>query len=171
MANRRRTQQGRFSILRIALIIGVLGVAVVAAGVVAFFSDQASRQVPLEVAPYPGALFSGERKFGENRRQQYFRVVDATPDVVTQYYQQKLNEHYGNSDEQCVRVPREGEMEIQEGVNAVPYYFRCNFDRSGFFASQYTTVTIFPGMHNDDPDQNTEGMTVVEYDQYWQPAS
>ena len=44
------------------------------------------------------------------------------------------------------------------------------FDRSGFRTSQYTQVTIQPGVANPDPKLSNEGMVIVEYEQYWQPG-
>jgi hypothetical protein len=160
------TRQG-FSLLRLGLIVGAIGIIAVAAGGVSFYMDQASRQVPLEIDVYPGSLPAGQEQVHSTLRRQYFRVVGVSPDEVAGYYQQKLDE-FTEPNETCVREPRVGEYPSNQ-PNTVPFQFICHFDNSGFRSTQYTTVTIQPGVFNRDPARNTEGMTVIEYEQYWQP--
>lgn len=160
------TRQG-FSMLRLGLLIGVIGIVAVVAGAISFYMDQASRQVPLEIEPYPGALPAGQEQIRTNQRRQYFRVVGVSADQVAQYYQQQLDE-FTDPNENCVRQPPVGEYPANQ-PNTVPFQVICHFDNSGFRATQYTTVTIQPGVFNEDPARNTEGMAVIEYEQYWQP--
>lgn len=154
------------SLFRVGLIVGGIGLVAVIAGAVSFYVDLAARQVPLEIEPYPGAIPAGQEQIRENQRRQYFRVVDVDAEEVATYYQQELAEF--DSETACIRQPPEGEFRTTQ-ANSVPFQYICNFDNSGFRSTQYTRVTIQPGIFNPDPSRNTEGMTVIEYVQYWQP--
>jgi hypothetical protein len=160
------TRQG-FSLFRIGLIIGGIGILAAIAGGASFFLDQSSRQVPLDIESYPGALPAGRDDLRANQRRQFFRVVGVEPEPVVEYYQNKMQEFSGENRD-CVRLPASGEFPTNR-EDVVPYEFRCHFDNSGFRSTQYTTVHIQPGVFNSDPARNTEGMTVIIYEQYWQP--
>jgi hypothetical protein len=167
MFNRR----GELSIVRIGLIVGLLGILAIGVGVVAFFGDQASRQVPLDIASYPGAEAWGQADVRGTSRKLLFRVPTVAPEQVVQYYQQKMNEFYGGTEFACVRSPSSGEVQPVPGVvNPIPYQFACLFDRSGFNTTQYTRVVVYPGQPNDDPFLDAQGYTVIVYEQVWQPA-
>lgn len=169
MFNRR----GEISIFRIGLIIGIVGVLAVGAGVVAFLTDQASRQVPLDITVFPGAEPWGTTQVRGASRQLLFRVATVSPEEVSQFYQQRMTEFYGNTEFSCVRSPSSGVSEAPPGStvrNPIPYQFACMFDRSGFNTTQFTRVIIYPGQPNSDPFLNAEGYTVIVYEQVWQPA-
>jgi hypothetical protein len=159
-------RRSRLNVVRMGTIAAILGVLVVGAGVASFFLDQASRQSPLEIAPFPGAAPAGQREISPTARRQQFRVTGASADDVARYYENQLDQFTSNSGENCVRIPREGQLE--RSVSIVPFQFVCMFDRSGFQATQYTKVTIQPGIPNDDPALNTEGMVIIDYEQHWQ---
>lgn len=160
-------RDGNISIIRVGTIAAILGLIFVAGGVVLFFLDRASHQVPLEVEPYPGATLWSEVPRSKASRSVYYQVTGATAEEVAQYYQGKMNELNGGGGETCVRVPSVGNFaEYDRGdPNVAPYQFSCMFDRSGFQITQYTRVNIQPGIAST----NTQGMIVVEYEQYWQP--
>lgn len=160
--NRRRG----FSVVRIGLIAGIVGIVIVAAGVASFFIDQSSRKSPYEIQPYPGAQYWGMRDVQATSRDVFYRVADDAESVVS-YYQQKMNEHYGDSVENCVRV--DSLVRTSNAENVVPFQVRCMFDRSAFGSTQYTLVLIYPGLPDPDPFYNAEGMTVIKYEQQWQP--
>ncbi|MDZ4763700.1 MAG: hypothetical protein SGI73_04050 [Chloroflexota bacterium] len=167
MFNRR----GELSIFRIGLIIGLIGIVAIGGGVVAFFADQASRQVPLDIAVYPGAEPWGQADVRGSSRKLLFRVAQIDPEQVTQYYEQKMGEFYGNDEFNCVRNPASGVARAERGVtNPIPFQFACMFDRSGFNTTQFTRVIVYPGQPNADPTLNAEGSTVIVYEQIWQPA-
>jgi hypothetical protein len=97
-------------------------------------------------------------------------VPNTSPDQVVAFYQQKLNEFSNNSGERCVRTPASGDQIVDPDIpNSVPYKYDCMFDRSGVNTTQFTQVTIFPGSRSSDPFYNSEGMTVIHYQQEWQP--
>lgn len=167
-ATRTRTRSGGVSIVRIALIVGIVGILIVGAWLVWFFIDQASRQVPFDVAVYPGAEFWGENDVQPGGRNLFYRTPDS-PELVAEFYQLRLNEYYGDAEQFCVRIPPEGVNEgLENNPNAVLYQFKCMFDRSGFNATQFTQVIIYPGRYNPDPFFNAEGLTIVKYEQQWQ---
>lgn len=167
MFNRR----GELSIFRIGLIVGLIGLLAIGIGVLAFSADQASRQVPLDVAAFPGAEPWGQADVRNASRKLLFRVPGGDPQTVVNYYQQKMNEFYGNSEFNCVRNPASGDAPSSPGVaNPIPYQFICLFDRSSLNSSQFTRVVIYPGQPNTDPFLNAEGYAVIIYEQVWQPA-
>lgn len=171
MTTRARRNQSQ-QVFRVGIIIGIVGILVVFGGFVLYFLiDQGSRQVPLDIPAFPGAEDWGRADRGTSSRSIFFRIQNATPEQVAEYYNQKLQEFTGGSDEQCVRVPSEGNfLEFDSGTEGIaPYQFVCIFDRSYWGASQYTRVVIQPGAFDEDPALNAEGMTVVEYDQNWNP--
>lgn len=160
--------RGGVSIIRIALIVGVIGLLIIGAGIASFFIDQASRQVPFDVKVYPGAELWGENNVQANSRDLFYRTPD-TPEQVEAFYQQQMNELYGNADTSCVRIPPEGVNADAENNPALALYqFVCLFDRSGFRTTQYTRVVIYPGRFNTDPFFNADGLTIVKYEQQWQ---
>lgn len=158
------------SLFRVGTVIAIIGVLLILGGIAAYFLDQNSYRVPLDVEPYPGAESWGAvREVGATRRL-VFRIPSATPEDVANYYAQKLREFDASSTDSCQRVPISGELESAENdPSSVPYWYTCLFQRTGLRASQQTTITIQPGVFNPDPALNTEGMTVVEHSQRWQP--
>jgi hypothetical protein len=165
MARARRS--GGFSLIRVGIIAGVVGFLIIAVAVLAYLKDQNDKRSPFEISPYPNAVYWGTSEIHDTSRNVFYRVAD-TPESVVAYYQQKLNEHYGNTDQSCVRLPATGNAPgSQTDSSIVPYLFRCVFDNSGFNTSQYTQVEIYPGRADPDPNRNAEGLTVVKYMEYW----
>jgi len=156
------------SIVQMSLIAAFVGVLLIAGAVVSYVTDQASHRSPLDIPPYPNAVYWGTSNVQDTSRNLFYRVADA-PEKVASYYQQKMVEHYGNSDQGCVRLPATGNAPGSDtNPNIPPFIFRCMFDNSGFNTSQFTQVEIYPGGENSDPFLNAKGMTVVKYEQQWQ---
>jgi hypothetical protein len=165
---RRAERKGGISIIRIGLIAGALGLLLIGAGVISVMLDQSSKRSPLEITLYPGAVLWGTSDVRPTSKNVFYRVSDS-PENVAAYYQQKMIDHYGNSEQSCVRLPATGNAPGSDtDPNIPPYLFRCMFDNSGFNSSQYTQVEIYPGKANPDPFFNAAGMTVVMYKQQWQ---
>jgi hypothetical protein len=167
-ANRRQSQQ----VFRIGIIVGIVGILVVFGGFIIYFLiDQGSRQVPLDIPLYPGAQDWGTSPRSNFSRSVLYRIPNVTPEQVAEYYQQKLREFSGSNEDACVRNPVSGNFpDFDDGrTDIVPYEFNCLFDRSYWAASQFTLVRIQPGIPNEDPALNNEGMVVVEYYQEWNP--
>lgn len=163
--NKRR---GGFSLFRIALIAGVVGLLLVGAGVFSVYSDQNSRRSPLDIAPYQNAQYWGTSEVKDNSRNVFYRSPDK-PEAVAAYYQQKMNEMYGNSDPSCVRLPPTGNTPGSDtDPTIIPFQFICMFDNSGFQSTQYTRVVIYPGQPNSNAFLNAAGMTIIKYEELWQ---
>ena len=161
-------KRGGPSVIRIGLIAGLIGIVLIGAGVLAFFADQASRQTPFNVDIFPGAETWGERYVTDTSRNVFYKVPNNTVEEVAAFYQQKLHDHAGSTQENCVRIPPSGAYAITDS-NSIPYQYVCMFDRSGFRTTQFTRVLVYPGAYNSDPYLNTEGMAVIKYEQQWQP--
>ena len=101
----------------------------------------------------------------------FYKIAGSSPEQVTEYYQQRLSDHTGGAaDERCLRFPATGDFPRDPNTqNYVPYFFTCMFDRSNLNATQFTKVIIRPGMPHPDPALDSEGFTVVQYEQQWQP--
>ncbi len=161
-------RRGGLSIVRISLIAAFVGILLIIGAVVSYVTDQAAHRAPLDIAPYPNSVYWGMSDEKATSRNVFYRVSD-TPEKVASYYQQKMVEHYGNSDQGCVRLPATGNAPGSEtNPNITPYIFRCMFDNSGFNTSQFTQVDIYPGQENPDPFFNAKGLTIVKYEQQWQ---
>lgn len=157
-------RDGNISIIRVGTLAALLGVLLVVGGIVLFYLDRASHQAPLQIEPYAGAVQVGIANRSDISRSVVYQIKNTTPEDVSNYYQQKLNQFYGNSEETCKRFPSVGNFpEYDQGKpDVVPYYFACLFDGSGFQITQYTRVNIQPGI------KDYTGSVVVEYDQNWQ---
>jgi hypothetical protein len=165
-----QSRRGGFPLFRVGVLVGIFGAILVIGGIVAFFSDQASRQAPLEVEPFPGAEFWGYGDQSVGGQTVFYRVSGALPEDVAIYYEERLDAHAGDPNENCVRVPDSGEFDVYDASRGeVPFLYKCLFDRSGFNQTQYTEVIVMPGLPNENPEYNTEGMTVVQYNQRWMP--
>lgn len=161
----RANRRGGFSLIRVGIIAGVAGLAIVALAVIAYLTDQQSKRGPFEIPPYPSAVYWSQSNIGTTSRNVFYRVAD-TPENVVSYYQQKLNEH--DQGQSCIRLPASGNAPGAENdPNIALYIFRCMFDNSGFNTSQYTQVEIYPGRSNPDPFFDAEGLTVVKYVEHW----
>ncbi len=161
-------RKGQISVIRIGVIAGIVGILLIAAAAVTYLTDQASKQSPLDIEPYPNAQFWGDGDARVTSRSTFYRSPDS-PEAVAAYYQQKLEQFYGNRDQSCVRLPATGENPgSATDPNIVRYQFICLFDTSGFRTTQYTRVVISPGQPNPDPFYDAAGMAVIKYEQQWQ---
>jgi hypothetical protein len=94
--------------------------------------------------------------------------------VVAEYYQGKLDDFYGNNPldpvrEKCVRTPSAGNFpDYVEGAGMVPFQFKCEFSDNTFNANRYTTVTIQPGVRDDEAGTDYTGATLIQYGQSWE---
>jgi hypothetical protein len=162
-------RDGKISVVRLGTIVAILGILFVVGGVVAFQAEQNSFKSPLEVVPYPAAEDWGQDQISPVSRTLFYRIQGTSPEEVAAYYQQKLNELNGNSDEKCKRNPSVGDFPDSNRPGVVPYEITCLFERTGFNANQTTVIVIQPGVANEDPELDTLGMTVISHDQRWQP--
>jgi hypothetical protein len=159
-------RDGNISIIRVGTFGAIFGIILIIAAVIWFYVDRAAHQSPLEIAPFPNAEQRGVTPRSNYARSVIYYIRSATAEDVAAYYQQKMNEFYGNTDETCVRAPSQGNFfDYDQGKPDVPpYQFSCMFDNSGFQITRYTRVNIQPGIKSMD----TDGLVVVQYEQYWQ---
>ena len=165
-------RDGQISLVRVGTLVAIIGVLLVGAAAAAFYLDQTSRQVPLDIEPYPGAESMGNPQPQGSTRNLYFIVPDTAPEQVMEHYQQLLESQYGDTGERCIRFPdATNNYPNPDNVpSIVPYEFICLFDRSGFYATQYTRVRIQPGLRDSDPEVSQEGNTLIEYQQRWEAS-
>ena len=164
MANRR----GGLSIVRLSVIAAIIGGLIIAAAAITYLTDQASKRSPLDIPPYPESAYWGASEALPTSRNIFYLSAD-TPEEIVLYYQQKMTDHYGNSDQRCVRYPATGNAPGSENdSNVAPFVYRCMFDNSGFNSSQYTQVEIYPGRADQNPELSAEGQTIIKYAQQWQ---
>lgn len=173
------SRDGGISVFRIGITVAILGVLLGIGAVVFAMVDQAQRQSPFNVKPYEGAVEIRTTPHGDNSREIIYQVSGANADQVAAYYQSRLDSHTGAGPndaehEECVRNPFSGNFpDYKEGAGNVPYYYRCVFDNSlasGLFTSgaiQFTTVTIQPGIRNDETGLDTTGNTLIQVEQVW----
>lgn len=166
-------RDGRISTFRVSLLLAAVGIVFVLIGYLAFTLDQDSRRAPYEIALPNGATLFGVRPISRTAQQVYYTVPGDDADSIAQYYQERLNEFSGGGadGERCIRFPAIGNYpDYRPGTMQIPYQWKCMFDRSNFNATQYTEVTIHPGVPNpENPSRSTEGQTVIIYEQRWQP--
>ncbi|MEO0563899.1 MAG: hypothetical protein AAF125_17475 [Chloroflexota bacterium] len=164
-------KDGKISVVRIGTTITILGVLVVLVSLVTFFVDQAARTRPLDVEPPSGATSLGTNILTSTSQRRYFSIPQSEMSVeqVASYYTDRII-NFGNAEDSqpCLRFPTEGTYAGWEpGTGRVPYQFVCVFDNSGFNTIQFTEVRVQPGIFDEDPERNTEGLVMIQYEQQW----
>jgi hypothetical protein len=168
------SKKGGFSVFRIGVGLAIFGLVVIAGGFILFQVDQQKFKSPLNIDLYPGAESFGETSRQSNSRELVYRVQSTDPSVVAEYYQGKLDDFYGNNPldpvrENCVRTPSAGNFpDYVEGAGMVPFQFKCEFSDNTFNANRYTTVTIQPGVRDDEAGTDYTGATLIQYGQSWE---
>ncbi len=171
-------REGNISVVRVGTVLAVVGAIIIVGGLIIFQFENATYQAPLQIDPPPDATMWDQPTIISNTAQQVlYKIPNMTPQAVREYYQQKLDEYYGNNPdnpnrEKCIRQPNENEEVFFEGADPgtgnLPYRYRCVFDRSGFQALQITEIFIEPGVRDDAKNINNEGITIVRYEQRWE---
>ncbi len=160
--------KGKLSLFRVSIIGAVIGGILIVGGILTLNNDTNSRRTPLNIEPYVNAELWGAPTESGTRRTIFFRARGATSEQVVAYYQEQLANF--SDGERCVRTPATGSIPIDPNVpNSIPYKYDCMFDRSGVNSTQYTRVTIFPGVPSTDPFYDSSDSTVINYEQVWQP--
>lgn len=165
-------RDGNISVIRVGLMMMAIAVLLVIGSVIAVSLDQSARRVPLEIRLPAGAEPWGERTYAPTWRQLFYRVPGADADAVAAHYIEEVRSYAGNDPNdpnKCNRFPQFGEFVNFDARGEPPYYWLCMFDRSGVNASQWTQVTIHPGVPDPDPQMDTSGDVVIIYEQLWQP--
>ena len=171
-------RDGGFSILRVGIALGIFGALVIVGGYIFFQIDQQKYKSPLNVDLYAGSEEWRTEPGQRNTRRVIYRIPGVDPADVANFYQEELNDFYGNNAfdparEKCVRTPSDGNFpDFVEGAGTVPYQFRCEFSESTFNFSgtseRSTTVTIQPGVLDVAENVDNTGATFVIFDQRWE---
>ncbi len=143
--------------IRLALGVVIVGIVLIVAGVVTFFSYRASRDKPLKVKTYPGAvLVNAETVSAGFDHQQY--VSDDPFEDIEQFYA-------GQNDMVCERQYRVVEERPgQDPLKQDVLFTRCQIDHSGLGVTQYTSIVIQPVR---DADQVPSGQVVIDVQRHW----
>ena len=161
-------KRGKLSVVRTSAFFIVIGLLFVVGSVIYVAVETQSSRSPLFIPLPPNAEeWSVQPMSGETRQLVFYKVPTTDVDSVAQHYQLEAQ---NTDNEDCRRSPTIGNYpDYVPNSGTVPYSWTCIFQRSNIpGVSQTTEVTIQPGVHNDDPFRDTEGYTVIQYDQRWQ---
>jgi len=179
-------KRGNISPFRLSIAIAAIGGVLVLISFIVLQLDQGTRRGPYYPPVPAGAEQWGfPNSNGSGRQQVFYRIADANPEEVGLFYQEQMEQHYGNSAstiERCQRFPPQGtyaDPQINQFGQEVyldfdpqsqaAFRWECMFDNSGFNTTQWTQVTVYPGIDSPDPTLNSDGYTVILYDQAWTP--
>lgn len=160
--------RGKISVVRTSAFFIVIGLLFVVGSFVYVAIETESSRSPLYVALPPNAEeWSVQPMVTEPRQLVYYKVPTTDVESVAEHYQQEAR---NTDNEQCRRSPAIGNFpDYVPNTGTVPYLWTCIFQRANIpGVSQTTEITIQPGVPNADPFLDTEGYTVIQYDQRWQ---
>lgn len=162
--------RGKISVVRTSLFFMVIGLLFVFASGLWVAIETESARSPLHI-PIPESAEqwgAAETSTARSYQNVYYRVETTDVESVVAHYQQE-SQNFGS--ESCKRLPPNGDYPDYdpEVPGFTPYEWKCIFERAnvpGVF--QTTEVTIQPGVFDEDPAINSEGFTVIHYEQRWQ---
>ena len=166
---------GSLSTFRTAVAVAIFGGLVLFGGYILFGLELRNAQQPLNIdLPLNTELMAvDDSRFANGQRYVFYKTV-LTPDEVATFYDQKLADFQNvpvttAMRERCMRQPREGNVVgYVPGNGSLPYVWQCLFDNTRTY-EQSTMIRIYPGQRNDETGENFEGVTRIDYEQYWQP--
>ena len=144
-------------VLRFVLALFVLVVVIIVGVVIVFLSYRVSRDKPLKVKPYPGAVVVLDEKVFDGFDHQQYMSMDSMEQIEAFYDQQK---GVGCERQYQSVVERPGEEPLREGH----IFTRCQIDRSGYGMTQYTTIVIEPAY---DEAGNPAGQVIIDVQRHW----
>ncbi len=167
-------KDGTVSGFRVAIAIAVFGIVFVVLGALIFQVEQANARQPFNIDVPEGVtlLKIDDSRYDAGARYVFY-TSQRTPEDIAEYYDRKLAEFQNipveeATRERCRRIPRDGTIEgYQPGNGTLPYYWTCLFDNTRLF-DQSTIIRIYPGQRNDATGENFEGLTRIDYEQFWQ---
>ncbi len=144
-------------VLRFVLALFVIIVVIIVGVIVVFLSYRASRDKPLKVKVYPGAVIVLDEKMFDGFDHQQYMSLDSLDQIEAFYDGQK-----GVSCERQYQTvtERPGEEPLREGH----IFTRCQIDRSGYGMTQYTTIVIQPAR---DEAGNSLGQVIIDVQRHW----
>jgi hypothetical protein len=168
-------KDGNVSTFRVSVGVAVLGAIVLIGGYLLFQLELRNAQQPLNVEPPPEASLVAvdDSRFAQGTRYVFYTAtVDA--DTLARYYDQKLAEFQRTSiddsqRDRCIRTPANGTITgYVAGNGSLPFFWQCLFDNTNIY-NQSTLIRIYPGQRNDATGENYEGVTRIDYEQFWLP--
>jgi hypothetical protein len=161
-------KRGKLSVVKTGLFFMGLGLLFVLGSAVFVAIETESARSPLHIPIPEGAEEWAIENYADRAYQEAFYKIETTDvESVVAHYQQQAND-FGS--DRCKRLPPNGDFaDYDPDDGTVPYLWQCLFERSNVpGVSQTTQVKIHPGISNEDPFLNTEGYTVIQYEQHWQ---
>ncbi|MCU0464299.1 MAG: hypothetical protein MUF38_06990 [Anaerolineae bacterium] len=166
-------KQGNLSFFRLAIAVAILGGLFLVGGFVLFDLEQRNAQQPLTIeAPAGVELVAVDESRSEQGMRYMYYTTTLNADEVAAYYDRKLAEFQNTPVEEqlrerCRRTPRTGDLqEYTPGNGSLPFYWQCLFDNTRLY-DQSTLIRIYPGQRNDATGENYEGITRIDYEQFW----
>lgn len=173
-------RDGNISVFRTGIFIGIVGGILIVGGIILTQIQIQQRRSPYYPSIYPGSVEVTRQEYSSGQQRVIYQS-DASPEQVRDFYQEKLDDHLGQSPLDptrstthvlCVRVPAAGEFtDYVEGSGNLPYYYRCAFDDPSDNpfdqSARFTIVQIEPGVKNDSQGFDNSGLTFILYDQRW----
>lgn len=143
---RDRSNRRSSPVFRLALAVAGIGVVLVVAGIIAYQAFRSSRSVPISVTIYPDAELVASAPLGEGHDR--WRYVSSSPaEEVGQFYSEQIGCQYISNTVQSPDVPA--------------FQYTCIVDGSSFFITQYTVVTVQPGVGEN------AGRTLIDIERFW----
>lgn len=163
-------KRGKLSVVKTSLFFVGLGLLFAFGSFVFVAIETEASRSPLHVPIPESAEAWGEVQTSQRRAYQeaYYKIQTTEVEAVVEHYQQQADQ-FGS--ESCKRFPPSGNFLDYEPdePGLIPYKWDCLFERANVpGVSQTTQVTIHPGIPNEDPFLDTQGFTVIRYEQRWQ---
>lgn len=161
--------RGKLSVVRTSLFFMTIGLIFLFGSFAYVAIESEASRSPLHV-PIPDTAEEWAIQTSASRAYQevYYKVETTDVESVVEHYQEQASQ-FGS--DLCKRLPPNGDFPDYdpEVPGLIPYKWECLYERSnvpGVF--QTTQVTIHPGVADEDPRRDTEGYTVIRYEQRWQ---
>lgn len=167
MTNFFMDRRGKLSVVRTSLFFSGIGLLLLLGSVLYVSVETETARVPLDILKPANAEDWSTLDYGERPiRRVFYRVPTTDLESVVAHYQEQAQQFGAES---CTRFPPSGNFQdYNPNQGTVPYEWKCLFERSNLpSVAQSTTIIIQPGIANEDPFLNSEGYTVIEYEQRW----
>jgi len=166
---------GSLSGFRVAIAIAVFGAIFLVGGYIIFNLELRNAQQPLNIdVPDATELIAVDESNMASGQRIVFYQSTLAADAIAAFYDQKLADFQNTTvqnlmRERCHRQPRDGnDRAYVAGNGSLPFFWQCLFDNSTTY-EQSTMIRIYPGQRNDATGENFEGVTRIDYEQFWQP--
>lgn len=162
-------RRGKLSVVRTSLFFMAIGLVFLFGSFAYVAIESEAARSPLDIPrPNNAEEWAIQRSPSRPYQEAFYKVHTTDVDSVVEHYQDLVLQYGGDP---CKRLPSNGNFPDYdpEQPGLIPYKWECIFERSnvpGVF--QRTQVTIQPGIPDENPALDTEGYTVIRYEQHWQ---